>query len=342
MHFLLFPIQNISSNPRVYYKTRTRNSYSKTKLFKVNSLILPAMRFRQLQKVWPRRPLERLIVSAFLGLFPVGYYILIAKVLPELLDYGTAGYIFLWLLGLFLFTNLMSNYVMCMLADPSIDPRTMRRLLERGRNHKDWNECDKCGIWAPPRSRHCKVCGICVLKRDHHCIITGCCIGHGNYRYFIYFLIYTVISTLISFVASLVFIHLLRGGSYKFVFLPTVAIMQLENFNGLGRLNLWEVLATIIPGTFEIVFGVLFALVTVILCCSIYFLYELWPVFKSGATCYEFKSNDFTFDRGLRMNLEMIFGRRMNWTWISPFIPSQLPNDGIHWLPRDEDSGDWN
>lgn len=131
MHFLLFPIQNISSNPRVYYKTRTRNSYSKTKLFKVNSLILPAMRFRQLQKVWPRRPLERLIVSAFLGLFPVGYYILIAKVLPELLDYGTAGYIFLWLLGLFLFTNLMSNYVMCMLADPSIDPRTMRRLLER-------------------------------------------------------------------------------------------------------------------------------------------------------------------------------------------------------------------
>ncbi|KAK9449603.1 DHHC palmitoyltransferase-domain-containing protein [Limtongia smithiae] len=62
--------------------------------------------------------------------------------------------------------------------------------------------CSKCRCWKPDRTHHCSTCKTCVLKMDHHCPWFSTCIGFANYKYFILFLFYVVMFSLISFLAS--------------------------------------------------------------------------------------------------------------------------------------------
>jgi len=54
--------------------------------------------------------------------------------------------------------------------------------------------CRKCKIYMPKYTYHCKKCDVCVQKLDHHCKILGCCIGIRNYRFFLYYLAFTMLS----------------------------------------------------------------------------------------------------------------------------------------------------
>ena len=58
--------------------------------------------------------------------------------------------------------------------------------------------CTECQAFRCERSYHCKKCNCCVLKRDHHCPWIGQCVGQNNYRYFIQFLIYVPLISLIG------------------------------------------------------------------------------------------------------------------------------------------------
>lgn len=55
--------------------------------------------------------------------------------------------------------------------------------------------CQKCGRGKPPRAHHCRVCRSCVLRMDHHCPWLNNCVGHGNYRAFAQFLMYSTCAT---------------------------------------------------------------------------------------------------------------------------------------------------
>lgn len=61
---------------------------------------------------------------------------------------------------------------------------------------------------------------------------------------------------------------------------------------------------------------------------SLLLIYHLDKVCK-GLVCHEKQESNYDF--GLMRNLETVFGEKWYITWISPFIESKLPYNGIDW-----------
>ncbi|GKV13164.1 hypothetical protein SLEP1_g24219 [Rubroshorea leprosula] len=55
--------------------------------------------------------------------------------------------------------------------------------------------CAHCQNGKPPRCHHCSICQRCVLKMDHHCVWVVNCVGARNYKFFLLFLLYTLLET---------------------------------------------------------------------------------------------------------------------------------------------------
>lgn len=68
--------------------------------------------------------------------------------------------------------------------------------------------CATCHIWRIPRTSHCTVCNVCIQSHDHHCVYLNNCVGAGNYQYFLWFLLTSVVTC--TYLACFMFLRCFR------------------------------------------------------------------------------------------------------------------------------------
>lgn len=173
--------------------------------------------------------------------------------------------------------------------------------------------CDLCQCVMPLRCWHCYVCGVCILTRDHHCTFSMTCVGHYNRRYFLLFLLYFT-------VASLYEIILISYYAYNEVtiqFSDLMVLVPIQSIVTGFRLTIGQI------------FVILLALNLVAVTMSTLLLIFHLDKVRKGLVCHEKQDSKYNF--GLMQNLETVFGEKWYITWISPFIKSKLPYNGIDW-----------
>lgn len=258
-----------------------------------------------------RRVLEHSIyIAIILVLIPAYLYFELCIVLPAVEEQWSLAFFVHIGCASFLLMNIVGNMIYGIFTNTTIKGRNLEVY-----NKDNWSLCVVCECLRPPRSWHCNTCDICILKRDHHCTFFTCCVGYYNHRYFMLFTLYMFIAMVYSLYYNIKFISMIFTFNYflvvKFVF-PLVSFMFDRD---------------------EGVYILLIVVNVVVACFSGFlFLYHLNNILR-GRVVYESNTytNDFIYNMGWKLNLVEVFGNRWYLTWISPFINSKLPGNGIEW-----------
>lgn len=173
-----------------------------------------------------------------------------------------------------------------------------------------WNrKCSSCNELKPARTHHCSVCETCVFQMSHHCPFTNNCVGLENQRFFLLFILYTMIGcgyylmSIMSIWNHFIYKDNQKMMSFLLIF-DTCTIVMLFFY------NIWS-----------------------------------WTVAGSGLTTIEFvgrqagRTNfyDFSFSR-VRDNFFKIFGTKSYFGLLSPSLRYNAFN-GIEWSFQMKDLG---
>ena len=63
-------------------------------------------------------------------------------------------------------------------------------------------ECNTCNIIRPPKTSHCVICDNCIMDMDHHCFYISNCIGIRNRKYFLLFLFFGFLLSILCIITS--------------------------------------------------------------------------------------------------------------------------------------------
>ena len=90
--------------------------------------------------------------------------------------------------------------------------------------------CQTCKIYKPARSHHCSVCNVCIHRMDHHCVWVNNCVGALNQKYFILFLFYTALSSVVALIIAFSTLFMAYGVRVKHVDIIGIVLMALACF----------------------------------------------------------------------------------------------------------------
>lgn len=264
----------------------------------------------------PKKGTEIPYLLLILIMVPVTYWFEIWVVLPSLFSPSTGLYWFIFGIGHFILHNVVGNFLGILMCDTSIRGRKMPTEPAPG-----VQLCPICETLTPPRSFHCSTCNICILKRDHHCTFAGTCIGHYNHRFFILFVFYMLLATFISLPFNIYFLWDLLTFT-ELSFLATLAFPLIMFMVDMGPDNIDINTVYIIIFTLNIG-GLIF--------CAAWFYFH-YQLMITGKVVHEMRKCINSYNLGIEKNIKMVLGEKWHLTWVSPFIYSQLPSDGITFL----------
>lgn len=220
-------------------------------------------------------------------------------------------------IGTFVFVNVLGSLAMLMWCDTSCRGIILPSLLK-----PCWRYCPLCEANSPPRAFHCDRCHTCILKRDHHCTFAGCCVGLKNFRHYMLFLFYMSVGSLYATVLNMFFI-----------------------WNALGGFSVFAVFAHIVPFVFWVtgylnLEAMFYALMSVLSITGFLFVSNLLILhgrqMLNNQTSYEKHHDVRDYNLGWRQNLVESLGTRWNLVWLSPFMRSPLPSDGLQFMSQKE------
>ena len=219
--------------------------------------------------------------------------------------------------GLFAAVNVFTNLYYMMATDTTSGSASLPSVLKPG-----WIYCPFCQHNSPPRSFHCHICDTCILKRDHHCIFGGTCIGYKNYRFYIMMVIYLWIGAVYANVYHFEYVHGVAGGfkmaTFFTMFMPFIMLI-------FGYASGYQFYVLFLAGV---------SIFSLLLFTGL--LYLQVRLITKGQVTYERKRGKLEYDLGLIENIKDVLGTRWYVAWISPFIPSPLPCDGVIFRRRSE------
>lgn len=263
--------------------------------------------------IWPRT-ITDIGSTAFLTVaIPAVFYFELSTVLPACVGAYTVAYYVHAAIATFILANIVTNQLALMLVDPSIRGR---HLVAAGGHLQRWRLCAVCETLVPLRTWHCATCGVCVLKRDHHCAFSGCCVGHHNQRYFWWLVVYVFVGTLYASWFNNRFVFGVHAARF---WQPLTAVKILFPFAMILLEPTWD--QAWLTGYLVCTLGALFS---GFLC--VYHGQNM----LCGAIVHD-RGTRPLYDLGRWRNVEMVLGRRWWLTWLSPFVHSELPTDGVNW-----------
>ncbi|XP_030417795.1 palmitoyltransferase ZDHHC20 isoform X3 [Gopherus evgoodei] len=180
--------------------------------------------------------------------------------------------------------------------------------------------CDRCQLIKPDRCHHCSACDLCILKMDHHCPWVNNCVGFSNYKFFLLFLLYSLLYCL--FVAATVLQY----------FIKFWTLCRRKSAENCPKNDLPDSHAK-----FHVLFLFFVAAMFFISVLSL-FSYHCWLVSKNRSTIEAFRAPTFRngpdkngFSLGCSKNLKEVFGDEKKY-WFLPVFTSL--GDGCNFPTR--------
>uniref|UniRef100_A0A674K6Z9 Palmitoyltransferase n=1 Tax=Terrapene triunguis TaxID=2587831 RepID=A0A674K6Z9_9SAUR len=159
-----------------------------------------------------------------------------------------------------------------------------------------WLDGNVCQLIKPDRCHHCSVCAMCVLKMDHHCPWVNNCVGFSNYKFFLLFLMYSLLYCM--YIAATVFKYVIKYWTDELT-------------NGRSK--------------FHVLF-LLFVALMFFLSLMFLFGYHCWLVSRNRSTLEAFSAPVFQngpdkngFNLGFVKNLQQVFGEEKK-LWLLPIV----------------------